>query len=79
MNAQPPRLARILLTLITPGPDRRFVRLDLKEEFDAMLADGNGLGEARRWYWKQDHSLREGSSRVAYGPDRSPTSPVTRA
>ena len=53
MNAQPPRLARILLALITPGPDRRFVRLDLKEEFDAMLAEGNGLGEARRWYWKQ--------------------------
>ena len=53
MSAEPPRLAKFLLTLTARGEDRSFVADDLQEEFDAMLAEGGSAREARRWYWRQ--------------------------
>ena len=48
----PPRLAALLLRTVASGGDRRFVLDDLAEEF-ARIAEEQGRGAARAWYWRQ--------------------------
>lgn len=53
MRREPPRLARLLVKLAARPGNRGPVVYDLREEFDAMLAEGVPLDRARRWYWRQ--------------------------
>jgi putative ABC transport system permease protein len=48
----PPRLARLLLTLVLPASEREFVLGDLNEEFYSQL-HRTGCRQACRWYWKE--------------------------
>lgn len=48
----PPRLARALLHLCVPAEHREFVAGDLAETF-ADVATREGIGRARRWYWRE--------------------------
>ena len=50
--ASPPRLARVILSLILPGRYRDNQVGDLAEEF-RTLADAEGVVTARRWYRRQ--------------------------
>jgi putative ABC transport system permease protein len=53
VNARPPRLARLLLGLVSPKRDRRFLIEDLDEEFDGLTTAGWEPRALRRWYWMQ--------------------------
>jgi putative ABC transport system permease protein len=53
MSARPPRLARLLLRLVTPKRERRFVVGDLDEELASLAAAGQERRALRRWYWRQ--------------------------
>ena len=53
MRPEPPRLAKLLVTLAARQANRRPVVHDLREEFDSMLVEGVSLEDARRWYWRQ--------------------------
>ena len=48
----PPRIPRILLSLVVDPTERRYVLSDLHEEYDA-LAESLGRVAADRWYWSQ--------------------------
>jgi hypothetical protein len=48
----PPRLARLILSIVLPASEREFFMGDLDEEFRQQARIG-GLREARRWYWKE--------------------------
>jgi predicted permease len=47
----PPRLARALIRLVAPPPDRDFIVADLAEDY-AREAE-HGRWRAHRWYWSQ--------------------------
>ena len=51
-SPQPPRLARLLVSLGVHPRDRAPVHADLRERFH-RIAGEDGLGAARRWYWWQ--------------------------
>ncbi len=51
-NAQPPRLADWLLSLIVPSDQGPQILGDLLEEF-STIASRQGIGSARGWYWRQ--------------------------
>ncbi len=51
-NAQPPRLADWLLSLFVPSDQGPQILGDLLEEFSTIAAR-QGIGSARRWYWRQ--------------------------
>lgn len=53
MSARPPRLARLLVRLVVPGRNRRFLVGDLDEEFARLVAAGWERRALRRWYWGQ--------------------------
>ena len=53
MRPEPPRLARLLVSLATRRANRGSVVQDLREEFHSMLADGVPLADSQRWYWIQ--------------------------
>ncbi len=53
MSANPPRLARLLVRLVVPKRDRRFLVGDLDEEFAGLAAAGREPRALRRWYWRQ--------------------------
>ena len=62
---EPPRLARLLVSLGVHARDRAPVRADLRERFHRIVAE-EGLRAARRWYWWQ--AVRGVGHRVT--PDR---------
>lgn len=47
-----PRLARLLVRVLSDAADRELLLADLKERFEAIARD-DGLPAARRWYWFQ--------------------------
>jgi putative ABC transport system permease protein len=51
-NVSPPRLARLILSIVLPASEREFFMGDLHEEFQRQAA-GAGLRKARQWYWKE--------------------------
>ena len=53
MRPEPPRLARLLVSLATRRANRRSVVQDLREEFHSMLAEGVPVADVRLWYWSQ--------------------------
>ena len=53
IESRPPLLARLLLTVVTPGRNRPFLIRDLAEEFGMLLAEGRSVRQARLWYWRQ--------------------------
>ncbi len=52
----PPRLALLLLRVLTPKTIREFVIGDLVEEFGRRARSGNP-GEAARWFWREARSV----------------------
>lgn len=53
MRPEPPRLAKLLVSLASSRANRGSVVQDLREEFHSMLAEGVPLADARGWYWSQ--------------------------
>jgi len=51
-NVAPPRLARVILSIVLPASEREFFMGDLHEEFQRQ-AEGAGLRKARQWYWRE--------------------------
>src|SRR5262245_5541949 len=51
-KASPPRIARLLMSLVLPASEREFFLGDLDEEFQQFVCSG-GVRQARRWYWRQ--------------------------
>src|SRR5262245_16495620 len=52
MNFSPPRLARLILSIVLPASEREFFMGDLAEEFQRQAAAA-GLRKARQWYWTE--------------------------
>src|SRR5262245_64822687 len=51
-NVSPPRLARLVLSMVLPASEREFFMGDLHEEFQRQSGEA-GLRKARQWYWKE--------------------------
>ncbi|MEM8998455.1 MAG: permease prefix domain 2-containing transporter [Acidobacteriota bacterium] len=51
-STEPPRLAVLLLALLTPAADRRYLLSDLQEDYDRWVG-ADGTEAARRRYWRQ--------------------------
>ena len=68
MNTTPPRLAARLVELVSPREGRDEILGDLYERFLYVIEE-NGIGRARRWYWKQ--ALRSTAGFARYGLLRS--------
>jgi putative ABC transport system permease protein len=51
-NVSPPRLPRLILSIVLPASEREFFMGDLHEEFQRQAAEA-GLRKARQWYWKE--------------------------
>ena len=64
-----PRVGHYLMALVASPKDRRYVLSDLEEDFE-LIAGRDGLGRARRWYWRQVFSSIVPSLRRRFSPQR---------
>ena len=51
-SVNPPQLAALILSVFASEPDFPQIEGDLREEFHQHMRT-NGLGAARRWYWRE--------------------------